>query len=316
MENKQNITNIIVLILSALFCGIDLFLYFCFFDIAIWLYVCLVVLNILFLITSFVAFFIKKYSLLRTVFVAVTLVFVFSLCYQIMVWLGYKEVFSSTESIKAFIQSAGAWGIVVFFVIQFLQVVILPIPAALTTIAGALIFGPTTAMFVSLGAILLGSFVAFFIGRYLGEKVVIWIIGEEACKKYSKLLYEKGKYLFFLMMLFPFFPDDILCMIAGMTTMNLRFFTITVLIARPLAIIPTCYLGGGSIIPYSGWGLIVWGILIVLMAVLIFLSYKYQDKIEKCVLKMSDKITRKSKKHKSPKTENGKDNVIENEKDV
>ena len=226
-------------------------------------------------------------------------------------------MFSSTESIKAFIQSAGAWGIVVFFVIQFLQVVILPIPAALTTIAGALIFGPTTAMLVSLSAILLGSFVAFFIGRYLGEKVVVWIIGKEACEKYSKLLYEKGKYLFFLMMLFPFFPDDILCMIAGMTTMSLKFFTITVLIARPLAIIPTCYLGGGSIIPYSGWGLVVWGILIVLMVVLIFLSYKYQDKIEKFVLKMSDKISRKSKQQ-SQKTEKEKNDVIENQnkKDV
>ncbi len=194
MGKNQQITNIIVLILSTIFCVVDIFFYVFLFDVATWLYVCLLVLNSLLIVLCFVFFFLHKISLLRTLFVISTCVFVFSLGYQIFVWLGYKDVFSSVDSLKQFIQSTGVWGIAVFFLIQFLQVVILPIPGAITTIAGAIIFGPTTAMFVSLGAVLLGSFVAFFIGRYLGEKVVIWIVGKETCEKYSKMLYEKGKY--------------------------------------------------------------------------------------------------------------------------
>ena len=107
------------------------------------------------------------------------------------------------------------------------------------------------------------------------------------------------------MQVFPFFPDDILCLVAGMTKMSFKFFFITMLIARPLAIIPTCYLGGGTIIPYSGWGLIVWGTLIVLMIALFVLSYKYQNKIEQFVINFSSKFSKK----KETKTINKADGI-------
>ena len=235
--------------------------------------------------------------------------------YGLCIILGYEEIFSNIESMQEYIRSTGAWGMVVFMLIQFLQATFIPIPGMITTIAGAVLFGPTTAMILSLIAILLASFVSFFIGRYLGEKVVVWMIGKESCEKYSKLLYEKGKYLFFLMQVFPFFPDDILCIVAGMTTMSLRFFTITMLIARPLAIIPTCYLGGGTIIPYSGWGLIVWGILIVFMIVLFILSYKYQNKIEQFVFKLTSKMSKKNNKNNIALKNNKENNFAEKTND-
>jgi len=241
-------------------------------------------------------FVLKKFTWVRMIFICVGIEALFTWLYQLLIFLGYAEVFNSVEAMQEFIASTGAWGIVVFMFIQFAQVVFIPIPSVVTTVAGAILFGPTVAMILSLISIILASYVAFFIGRFLGDKVVSWLVGKETCDRYSKLLYDKGKYLFFLMMLFPVFPDDILCMIAGMTTMRLRFFTWTVLIARPLAIIPTCYLGGGTIIPYSGWGLIVWGILIIMMAVLFVLSYKYQSQIEKFVIKLSEKMSRKHKK--------------------
>lgn len=297
MNKKFGVLNTILLIVSIILTGLNLFAYFCLFEIVDWIKISLIIVSSLAIVITIFLFFFKKFSWLRMFFIGIVLLSIFTWGYQLIVYLGYAEIFDSVEAMQEFIAKMGAWGIIVFVLIQILQVVLIPIPSMITTIAGAILFGPTLAMFLSLIAIIIASYIAFFMGRYLGEKVVSWIVGKEMCEKYSKLLFEKGKYLFFLMMLFPVFPDDLLCMIAGMTTMNLRFFTLTILITRPIAIIPTCYLGGGTIIPYSGWGLVVWGILIAIMIVLFILSYKYQDKIEKFVVRVSEKFSKKSKKN-------------------
>ncbi|MBR7091039.1 MAG: hypothetical protein IKC79_01135, partial [Clostridia bacterium] len=65
-----------------------------------------------------------------------------------------------------------------------------------------------------------------------------------------------------------------------------------------------CYLGSGEIIPFHGWGLIVWGIFIVAMAILFICSYKYQEKIEDFLGKLANKFKSKKGKIKPVVTEN------------
>jgi len=309
-KSSQNKSDTILLIVSVVFVILNLLVYTKLSNITKWLNITLILSNLVLIIVMFILFSLESKEWFRTIFITLVIITIITWMYQIIVFLGYEQIFSSVESMQNFIKSTGAWGIVVFMLIQFAQATFVPIPAMITTIAGSIIFGPTIAMISSLCAILLASVVSFFVGRLLGEKVVGWIIGKEACEKYSKLLYEKGKYVFFLMQVFPFFPDDILCLVAGMTKMSFRFFFITMLIARPLAIIPTCYLGGGTIIPYSGWGLIVWGILIVLMIVLFMLSYKYQNKIEQFVVRVSQKFSRKKENKTINQTsESSQDNL-------
>ncbi len=154
-------------------------------------------------------------------------------------WLGN---FESVEELKKIIQGAGFYSYSIFVLIQFLQVTILPIPGIVTTIVGVILFGPVIAFFLSLLAILLGSISAYFIGNILGIKVLKWAIGKEKTEVLQNKL-KKGKYVFFLMMLFPFFPDDILCILAGVINMDFKFFLNTNLITRTIGIFSTCFLG-------------------------------------------------------------------------
>lgn len=154
-------------------------------------------------------------------------------------WLGN---FESVEELKKIIQGAGFYSYSIFVLIQFLQVTILPIPGIVTTIVGVILFGPVIAFFLSLLAILLGSISAYFIGKILGIKVLKWAIGKEKTEVLQNKL-KKGKYVFFLMMLFPFFPDDILCVLAGVINMDFKFFLNTNLITRTIGIFSTCFLG-------------------------------------------------------------------------
>ncbi len=208
--------------------------------------------------------------------------------YFILKNTGLLEKFNNLEDIKNFILSGGNFSVFIFVLIQFLQVTILPLPTFLTTIAGALIFGPLKTFILSFVSIMLGSFFAFWLGRKFGKKILVWIAGKRDAEKWTQKL-TNGKYAYFLMMLFPAFPDDILCIAAGVTNMTLKFFTITNLITRPLGLFCLCYIGSGNLIPYHGWGLIVWGIIIVFVIASFIISIKYQDKIENFINKLTKK---------------------------
>lgn len=67
------------------------------------------------------------------------------------------------------------------------------------------------------------------------------------------------------------FPDDTLCIVAGTTAMNFKFFALSVLFARPLTIAFISFFGSGKIIPYKGWGIPVWiGIIAVCILAAVF----------------------------------------------
>lgn len=114
------------------------------------------------------------------------------------------------------------------------------------------------------------------------------MVGKESCEKWVKFL-SRAKYTFFIMMLLPMFPDDVLCLVAGITNMSWAFFVLTNLITRPIGIFLTSYLGSGEIIPYHGWGLGVWAIILVAVGVLMWLVTKYEEEIEKFLLKVFKK---------------------------
>jgi len=208
--------------------------------------------------------------------------------YLILLYTGLWEKLNSVEKLKSFILEQGIWGRVFFVFLQFIQVAFLPIPSPLVVVAGSLIYGPFQASLLSLAGILLGSAVAFAIGRIFGKKVVSFMVGKDNQKKWSSYL-SNAKYSFVLMMLLPLFPDDVLCMVAGLTDMSWTFFMVTQLITRTIGIFTMSFLSVGDIIPFSGWGIYVW-IFIGLFAVLaIYFSIKYNKEIENLIYKVFKK---------------------------
>lgn len=220
-----------------------------------------------------------KKKIIRTVIVLLAITLFLLLIYLILVWTGLWEKLNSVEKLKNLILSLGIWGRITFVAIQFLQVTFIPVPSPMLILAGSLIYGPLQAGLLSLAGILLGSGFAFFLGRTFGKKLVTFMVGEESQKKWTKLLGE-CKYSFVIMMLLPCFPDDILCLVAGLTDMSWTFFMVTQFISRPIGIFSVSYLTSGEIIPYSGWGLAVWAVIIIASLTLIYLSIKYNRQIE------------------------------------
>ena len=237
----------------------------------------------------------------RSLFVLNLLTFILIIVLCILHLCGLFDDFSNLENLKYLIRSSGGWAYLVYIILQFLNVVLLPLPGFLFMLAALSIFGVWTTFWVTLLVSWVGSMICFWFGRTFGNKAVVWCVGNETAERYKKLLGTKGNLLFLIMQILPFFPDDMLCMIAGLTQMRFSFFLLTMLVAKPLYIAMVCFFGSGSLIPFSGWGILAWILICAALLIAFLVFCKYQTAIENWFVKITHrriKIDKFDKKEK------------------
>lgn len=221
----------------------------------------------------------KLNNVFKVLLSVLIIVIVFLICFFILKHTGLIDKINSIEKIRKIVEDGGIFSSLIFIFLQILQTTILQIPSIIITATGAVIFGCGKAFILSYIAIMLGSLLMFWIGRKAGRGFLNLLIGQAKAEKFFNLI-SNGKYMFFLMMIFPLFPDDILCLVAGVANMSFPFFFWTNIISRAIGVAVTVYFGTGAIIPFYGWGLIVWLILAIVAAILFYLSIKYKDKLD------------------------------------
>ena len=233
---------------------------------------------------------------------AVTIGALLGLIYLALYLLGWTDL--SREQIQELIESKGVLAPLIFIGISFLQVTFVPIPGAVTILAGNYVFGVAECFLYSYIGMLLGSMLAFFLGRIVGRAFVNWIAGgKEAADKWIKKLKGRENVLLFFMFLFPFFPDDVLCAIAGLFPITWLGFLIMQLVTRATSIAGTLLFMSGEVIPFHGWGLVALAAIAVLFITLFLVCMKYTEKINAWFYKVIDKIANIFKKNKKREKE-------------
>ena len=189
---------------------------------------------------------------------------------------GWFTLFESKESLQQYVASFGAWAPLAFFALQFLQVIISPIPGSVTTLVGGIIFGFLYGFLLSFAAVFIGSIGAFLLGKKFGRPLVERIAGKNVVEKYMDTVSSRQRILLILMFLFPFFPDDVLCLIAGLSALNLPSFALIVILTRPWGLLFSALVGSG-IISVPMW---LWFIIGAIAIASIVLASKYAPVIE------------------------------------
>lgn len=145
-------------------------------------------------------------------------------------------------------------GPLIFIFIQILQVVLPIIPGGISTAAGVLIFGPFAGFLYNYIGITIGSIIVFLLGRYYGKPFVLSFVSEKQYTKYVSYLDNQNRFnkLFALAIFFPIAPDDVLCLMAGLTNMSLKKFTWIILLGKPASIFIYSFLiiYGGNLIAH------------------------------------------------------------------
>lgn len=262
----------------------------------IWVKTIIIISGFLLSVLSFI-FYKKKNTILeRLTFLSNIILTIVVSVLSIFSKYNLLYVFSSIATFKEFILSTKQMGMITYVLIQMAQVMLLPIPSMIITLAGVAIYGPLLGSILCSAGVLAGSYASFFVGKTFGFKVVSWVAGVDNATKYADIINNRGKFFLIIAFLLPLFPDDILCLIAGITTMKFKHFFWIASITRPIGVICMSYFGGGYIIPFSGWGLYVWPFILILAIAAVIISTKYQPQIEKWIINKLYKLNFNSNK--------------------
>lgn len=184
--------------------------------------------------------------------------------------------FSEEEGLKAYVLQYGALAPLVFFVLQVIQVIVSPIPGQITLAVGGSLFGLSRGLLLNFSAIIVGSIIAFLLARVFGKPLVVKFVGVDIFNRYARYFNSKYIISLFLVFLFPFFPDDALCFLAGISTLPFSIFLLLIMLGRfPGVLIAT--LVGAKLINLTP---AAWVMIGVFFALLLVLVIKYHQKIE------------------------------------
>lgn len=173
----------------------------------------------------------KKKMIAKIAISSIILILLILLVYTFFKEVGITSI--SKEQIQAYISSKGILGPSLFILISFLQVTFIPIPGLVTIVAGFYLFGIWKAFIYSFIGIFLGSICAFILGRKLGKPFIYWLVGtQKKVDTYLEKINNKEAKFLFLMFLLPLFPDDLLCLVSGISTIKFIDFSSILIITR------------------------------------------------------------------------------------
>lgn len=149
-----------------------------------------------------------------------------------------NNIFKDPQNIIRIVQKYGFYGYIIFILLQLSQVILPVIPGGITNIAGVLLFGGVIGFILNYVGVVAGSIICFTLSRKFGMKLIKLLFKEKTINKYIKYLNKERFSLFlFLTILFPFFPDDLLCYIAGLSNMKTKKFILIIILGKPLSLL-------------------------------------------------------------------------------
>ncbi|MEA1926385.1 MAG: TVP38/TMEM64 family protein [Patescibacteria group bacterium] len=192
------------------------------------------------------------------------------------------------SQIKLFITQSGALGPFLIILLQTLQVIFVPIPGQITGFISGYFFGPYMGTVYSIIGLSIGSFIAFYLSRTLGQPFVEKIVPKKTLDRFHHISNSRKISIIFIVFLVPMFPDDAICFISGLTKIKIRTLMLTAVLGR----IPGCFIanviGNGMAISKTQ----TVALFVVVALVFFFFMHRYKDSLENSLNKYILKIAK------------------------
>lgn len=243
-------------------------------------------LNIIICFLSFIYF---KQFYLNYLFLILTLIFLYyyfnkdynnkkkitiiNICLFIILCFINIEMLGSLinqENLNSFIKSYKQFGFIIYFIICFLQPIILPIPEAVTLTSGSFIFGPLLGFILGFLGTILGIYTMFILTRF--GKYKLKISDNKYIIKYNKLISKNESFILILLFIFPILPDEFICIGAGLSKINFKKFALIAFISKLLTTIFYSIISNYlKILLDLNY---IYQIIIILIVIIIYIIYK------------------------------------------
>ena len=147
-------------------------------------------------------------------------------------------IFEDKNLLINYIDNYGIWAPLIFIILQIFQVVVPIIPGGISCLAGVLAFGPILGFIYNYIGLVIGSILVYYISRKYGISIIKKLFKSNTINKYLRYINNNNfKKIFFIGIIMPFFPDDLLCYISGISNISFKSFLSIILIGKPIALL-------------------------------------------------------------------------------
>ncbi|MCF0148254.1 MAG: TVP38/TMEM64 family protein [Clostridium sp.] len=108
----------------------------------------------------------------------------------------------------------------IYFIICFLQPIILPLPEPVTIVGGSSVLGPFKAAVIGFCGTTLGIISMFFIAKFASRNVVNKLVNKEKLEKFNRYIQKNDTLIILMLFILPILPDEVICIGAGLAKLN------------------------------------------------------------------------------------------------
>jgi len=192
---------------------------------------------------------VTKKQISLTIYIGITLALL-----GLMVYLALtmgpeiRQLAADSDQLRAYLNSFGSFGVMVFMLLHIFQVVVPAVPNELLQFTGGYVFGTWLGTLYTVAGIFMGSVIAFTLSRLVGLPLVRYLIPDKQFKRFEFIFKHKKSGLLVLILFFiPGLPKDLLTYLSGLTPVRPLTFILLTTIARLPGNFITTYLGANAI---------------------------------------------------------------------
>lgn len=211
-----------------------------------------------------------RITIIKFTFLIATMLVVVAIAIYSIPW--DKEMVMHPEILRAYVQSFGGFGYIVFVLLQafvILAVFFIPVDIFLNVFAG-LAYGVPVGFILAMIGITLGAISAFYISRLLGYGFIRQFVSQNRIDKMNKTLNSNAGFLSMLVIfLIPGVPKDVMMFIAGFTPVKAwKLFCIYALSRVPETLIEVSI--GAQIHQRNGMEIVIISVGLVIFVAVVF----------------------------------------------
>ncbi len=210
---------------------------------------------------------IKKITIIAMVFTVIVIV-----CLCIFVGIPLVRLASNPEEFRAWVDSKGVLGPLLFVVTVILQILVAFIPGEPLELVAGYTFGTLNGTILCILAESAGSIIVILLVRKFGIRLLHVFFKDEQINKLS-FLHSSNKKLAILIILFlvPGTPKDLICYFAGLTDTPLPLLILIASLCRLPSIITSTISGSSFGDGNYVFAIVVYGITLVLSGIGLFI---------------------------------------------
>jgi uncharacterized membrane protein YdjX (TVP38/TMEM64 family) len=197
------------------------------------------------------------------------------------------ELVADQGRIRTWVADLSPWGPVGIVALEMAQTLVAPIPGQAIEAVSGYLFGPWLGTLYAMAGIVAGSLLSFFLARRFGRPLLLRLTSPKAVDRLDDLAQRGGPLFFFLLWLFPFVPDDLACLAAGLTPMRTRQFLLLMALGRMPGIVISTWVGSNAARISPVW----WGVLLACLTVAALALWRWGNKIQATMLDLLRRIT-------------------------